>query len=471
VGAPGGVVVRGLLSAGAAGMGAFQRGEAIAEPSIAVLVEISNVCAQPEIPLDERRMLHAEHVPQLPARGGDAGDEPATSVWNCNAAAMRPAGPEPSLAEIAREWGRIGCIGFGGPPAHVALFRTLCVTRREWLTEEQFERAIAATNLLPGPASTQLAIYCAWRLHGPAGALVGGLGFILPGLVMILVLSVLFLAGSPPTWIRGAGMGAGSAVAPVAVSAGLGVALPIWQRATHPHRLPVLVYALAGGIAAATAGAWLVLVLLACGAVELARRGLLEDGIGLQAWPLIAVAGEPGGTGALVWTAFKVGALAFGGGFVIVPLMQTDAVGTYHWMTEGQFLNAVALGQITPGPLTQTVAAVGYAAGGIPAALLAAVVAFVPSFSFILFGAARLERLLVNERVVAFLAGAAPAAAGAIIGSSIPLAAALSETWQFAVLTAASVALLVLRGSIVSTLLAAGVFGAIAGLLGAPLPH
>jgi chromate transporter len=376
---------------------------------------------------------------------------------------------EPSLAEIARDWGRIGCIGFGGPPAHIALFRALCVTRREWLTEEQFERAIAATNLLPGPASTQLAIYCAWRLRGPAGALVGGLGFILPGLAMILALSVLFLAGSPPTWIRGAGMGAGSAVAPVALSAGLAVGLPIWRRATGAPRLLVPAYALAGGLVAATAGPWLVLVLLACGVVELSRRGLLRVGAGLHAWPLLAVAGDSGGTGALVWTAFKVGALAFGGGFVIVPLMQTDAVSTYHWMTEGQFLNAVALGQVTPGPVVQTVAAVGYAAGGIPAAILAALVAFAPSFSFILFGAARFERLLVNERVVAFLAGAAPAAAGAIIGSSIPLAAALSETWQYAVLAAAAMALLVLRRSVVLTLLAAGSIGAVAGLLGAPL--
>jgi hypothetical protein len=81
---------------------------------------------------------------------------------------------EPSLAEIAREWGRIGCVGFGGPPAHIVLLRELCVTRGRWLTEDQFERAIAATNLLPGPASTQLAIYCAWRLRGPRGALIGG---------------------------------------------------------------------------------------------------------------------------------------------------------------------------------------------------------------------------------------------------------------------------------------------------------
>jgi chromate transporter len=377
---------------------------------------------------------------------------------------------EPSLVEVAREWGRIGCVGFGGPPAHIALFRDLCVTRRAWLAEDQFERAIAATNLLPGPASTQLAIYCAWRLRGPEGALIGGLGFILPGLVMILALSVLFLAGSPPAWVRGAGMGAGAAVAPVAVTAGLGVALPIWRRTAAASRPRILIYALAGAAAAATTGPWLVLVLLACGAIELAWQHQLE-GVGTHAWPLLAAMSDPGGTSALIWTALKVGAIAFGGGFVIVPLMQSDAVNTYHWMTHAQFLNAVVLGQVTPGPLTQTIVPVGYAAGGVPAALLAAFVAFSPSFSFILFGAQRFERLLHNERVTAFLAGAAPAAAGAIIGSSIPLAAALSETWQYAVLVAAAVALLALRSSVVLTLLAAGAIGAVTALLGTPLPR
>jgi chromate transporter len=102
---------------------------------------------------------------------------------------------------------------------------------------------------------------------------------------------------------------------------------------------------------------------------------------------------------------------------------------------------------------------------------LAAFVAFLPSFSFILFGAARFERLLLNERVSAFLTGAAPAAAGAIIGSAIPLAAALSQTWQYALLAAAAVALLALRRSVVMTLLTAGIAGAVAGLLGASLPH
>jgi len=400
---------------------------------------------------------------------------------------------EPSFAELVRQWGRIGCVGFGGPPAHIALFRELCVERRAWLTAEEFERAIAAANLLPGPASTQLAIYCAWRLRGPRGASLGGLCFILPGLLMILALSALFLSGSPPRWLRGAGMGAGAAVAAVAVRAGMGVAAPIWTRAGS-GRPRLLAYGLGGGVAAAVAGPWLVLVLLASGAIELGRQRLARGGEKLHGWtvpawwtlargsmallrqstrglPLLGASSDPGGVGALAWMALKVGALAFGGGFVIVPLMQSDAVGTYHWMTHGQFLNAVALGQITPGPLTQTVAAVGYAAAGLGGALLAALVAFAPSFSFILLGAARFERLLIDERVRAFLAGAAPAAAGAIIGAAIPLTAALSESWQYAVLGAAAIALLVLRRAVVGTLLAAGLAGVIAALLGAAIPH
>jgi chromate transporter len=165
-----------------------------------------------------------------------------------------------------------------------------------------------------------------------------------------------------------------------------------------------------------------------------------------------------------------VGALAFGGGFVIVPLMQADAVNTYHWMTHSQFLNAVALGQVTPGPVTQTVAAVGYSAGGLPGGLFAALVAFAPSFSFVFIGAARFERLLASERVLAFLAGAAPAAAGAIVGSALPLAGAIGETWQYFVLGGAAIFLFALRRGIVTTLLAAGGAGVLVALLGAPVP-
>jgi chromate transporter len=169
---------------------------------------------------------------------------------------------------------------------------------------------------------------------------------------------------------------------------------------------------------------------------------------------------------ALAWVAFKVGALSYGGGFVIVPLMQHDAVSTYHWMSSQHFLNAVALGQVTPGPVVATVAAVGYAAHGIGGGILAAAVAFAPSFTFVLLGARRFEQLRGNARAQAFLDGAGPAAIGAILGAAIPLAGALHHRWQIILLGAAAVALLVLRRGVVETLVAAGVIGAIVGLAG-----
>jgi chromate transporter len=137
--------------------------------------------------------------------------------------------PRVSLATIALEWGRIGVTGFGGPPAHIAALRRLCVERHGWLSAQEFEDGIAATGLLPGPASTQLAIYCAWRLRGPAGALIGALCFIVPGLLVILVLSALFLEARPPMVVLGAAAGAGAAVPAVALHAAAGL-LPASRR-------------------------------------------------------------------------------------------------------------------------------------------------------------------------------------------------------------------------------------------------
>ena len=350
----------------------------------------------------------------------------------------RAVAPRPGIGVVLREWGRIGCIGFGGPPTHIALLRDLCVRRRRWLADEDFEDALAACNLLPGPASTQLSIYCAWRLRGVAGALAGGLAFIVPGLVAILALSALFLAEAPPDWVLGAGAGAGAAVAAVAVHAGWSLVGP--SRARAASMLRWLAYLVAGGIAAATVGPWLVLLLLGCGLL------------------------------ALAWVALKVGALSYGGGFVIVPLMQADAVDRYHWLTDAQFVNAVALGQITPGPVTHTVAAVGYGAHGLGGALLAAAVAFAPSFAFVLAGGRRFDAIRADARARAFLDGAGPAAIGAILGSAIPLAGALAETWQYAVLAGAAVLLLILRRGPVVTLVLAGAVGVVVALAGGPLP-
>jgi chromate transporter len=255
---------------------------------------------------------------------------------------------------------------------------------------------------------------------------------------------VLFLASSPPLWVLGAGAGAGAAVPAVAVNAGVSLTGPSWRNRRSAARW--LLYLAAGLAAAATVGEWLVLVLLGCGAVELAFRwdrsvrsapddaaGKLRSVISAPALlaakaPVVLAAGAvvtAGTLASVAWEAFKVGALAFGGGFVIIPLMQTDAVSHYHWMTGGQFLNAVALGQITPGPVVQTVAVIGYAAAGI---------------------------------------GAGPAAIGAILGSAITLGRTLSHPWQYAVLAGALVLLIPLRRGVVLTLLSAAAVGVLIAL-------
>jgi chromate transporter len=381
-----------------------------------------------------------------------------------------------SLAVIAREWTRIGLTGFGGPPAHIALLRQLVVDREGWMDSREFQDANAACGLLPGPASTQMAIFTAYRVAGPAGAIIGGLGFIVPAVVLVLLLSLLFLSSSPPLLVRGAGAGAGAAVAAVAAHAARGLIPPSIRavRGNRARTLRWLAYVILGTAAAALLGAYLVIVLLACGAVELAIQRSPSTGGSLNslgALLLLPAAVTVGGFGALAWTALKVGALSFGGGFVIIPLMHGDAVHTYHWMSNGHFLDAVALGQVTPGPVVATVAAVGYAAHGLAGGILAAAVAFAPSFAFVLLGGPQFERLRGNRNARAFLDGAGPAAIGAILGAGIQLALALQEPWQFVILAAAAVALLLLKRGVVAVLVTAGAIGAVVALIGGALPH
>jgi chromate transporter len=386
------------------------------------------------------------------------------------AAVTGPVAEPVPLRVIAAQWLRLGCIGFGGPPAHIALLRKLVVDDRAWLDPGEFEDGIAAVNLLPGPASTQLTIYCAWRLRGAAGALIGGAGFILPGLTVILALSVLFLAEHPPGWVAGAALGAGSAVPAVAVAAALSLVPPSWRRAgTTAARARWAGYLLAGGAAAGLVGPWLVAVLVGCGLIEATVRSAAARPPASPAIALPLAAASTGGLASLAWLAFKVGALSFGGGFVIIPLMQHDAVQTYHWMSAGQFLTAVALGQVTPGPVVQTVAVVGYAAAGVGGGLLASLVAFTPSFCFILGGGRYFDRLRRSAAVQAFLTGAGPAAIGAIAGAAIPLAAALAHLWQAGALVLAAGWLIGLRRGVVPAIVGAAALGVAVYLAGGPV--
>jgi len=335
-----------------------------------------------------------------------------------------------------------------------------------------FEDAVAATNLLPGPASTQLAIFCAWRLGGAPGAIVGGACFIVPGLVLIIALSALFLARHPPGWILGAAAGAGAAVPAVALQAASALARGSLRRMGNrpPERVRWITYALGGAVIGSLEGSYLVPMLIGCGLVEvLVRRTAGGAGASRTAIPAVVHASVAAGLGPLAWVAFKVGALSYGGGFVIIPLMQHDVVKAYHWMTAAHFLAAVALGQVTPGPVVQTVSAVGYAAAGIGGALLAALVAFTPSFLFVLFGAPSFDKIRSNQAITAFLAGAGPAVIGAISGSAIALGLLFQHLWQIPVLGGALVWLLVLRRGVVSTLLIGGGVGVLLSLAGVPV--
>ena len=361
------------------------------------------------------------------------------------------------VGEVLAQWGRIGCVGFGGPPTHIALLRDLCVDRKRWLDAAEFEDAIAACNLLPGPASTQLAILCAWSVAGPVGAVVGGVAFIVPGLVVILGLAAAFLAASPPP--VGARRGRGRRC---------GCRGGRRARGYRPRPGQLDARSGAGPMDLLRAGGW-----RRGGDRRAVARGRLvglrrtrtrsspvrDDGCPRHArQPALAARGygrDEWRSPRAVWVAVKVGALSYGGGFVIIPLMQHDAVQQYHWMTNSQFLDAVALGQITPGPVVQTVAVVGYAAAGVVGGLLAAVVAFAPSFVFVLGGARHFQALRKSAAARAFLDGAGPAAIGAIIGVAVPLGLALDRGWQLLVLGGAAVSLFLLHRSVIVTLLVA----------------
>jgi chromate transporter len=355
------------------------------------------------------------------------------------------------LPTVLREWGRLGLVGFGGPPAHVALLRELVVERRGWIGARAFEDANAACQLLPGPASTQLSIYCARRVAGTAGALAGGLAFILPGLLLTLAIAAVALQDDPPAWVTGFGAGAAAAAVAVVAHAGLGLARSSLAGRERPALARAVAYLALGAAATVLVGPLVVLVLLACGLAELAlRRG---GRAAIHAWPLALPLAATGAAAlpALAWTALKVGALSYGGGFVIVPLMQGDAL-AQDWMTRAEFANAVAFGQITP-------ALIGWAAAGPAGACLASAIAFAPSFLFVLLGGDSFEALRSRPGPRAFLDGAGPAGVGAILGAAVLLAGALEHPWQWAVLAAAALALALGRSPVL-VLLA----GAAAGL-------
>ncbi|MFJ9284902.1 chromate transporter [Kitasatospora aureofaciens] len=245
---------------------------------------------------------------------------------------------------------------------------------------------------------------------------------------------------SPPLWVSGAAAGAGAAVAAVAVQAATSLVPASWKRVggQRPAQARWTGYVLAGGAAALLIGPWMVLVLVAAPLPEVAvhtRREAAPRPRRRSARPLPLALAAPAGGGllALAWVAFKVGALSYGRGFVIIPLMQTDAVHQYHWMTDGQFLNAVALGQITPGPVGPDRRRRRLRGGRHSRRTARRRGGLAPSFLFVIFGGRHFDALRADPRVQAFFGGASPAVIGAVAGSAVPLAVALQHAWKYGV--------------------------------------
>jgi chromate transporter len=358
-----------------------------------------------------------------------------------------------SWRRFGANFARLGLLGFGGPPAHMLMMR------RQWvdtgvLEVAEFNDAFAAVSLLPGPASTQMSLWIGWRLRGWRGLLAAAALFITPAVVMVLVLSYLVLGDGHPRWINAAALGAAAVVPAIAVRAAYDIARGYRWRESTGRTARIVVYLSLGAVVCLVAPYLLPLAMILAGLGELAVEGR----------PAMAVVGAGATKAALAWTALKVGALSFGGGFVIVPIMRGDAVTTHHWMTAAAFATAVAIGQLTPGPVVATVAAVGFAAAGWAGGVEASVIAFAPSLVFVALGARHLHQFRQRHGPQAFLVGAGPTATGAIAASAVTLAHGCVLHWQWPILVLAFVPVVVMRRSTTAWLLAGTATGLLIGL-------
>lgn len=323
------------------------------------------------------------------------------------------------LAELLVVFGSLGIIGFGGPAAHIALMRREVVERRRWLTDAQLVDMIGITSLIPGPNSTELAMLVGRLRGGGAGLAVAGLAFILPAAAIVLVLAWAYVTfGQTPT-----GEALLYGIKPVVVAL-VGVALVAFARTalTGPLRIAV---------AAAVSLLWVAgvneLVLLAAGAVAVAvtRVGTRHPwtAIGLVL-PLAGAAAAAAVNLLTLATVFlKAGALLYGSGYVLLAFLRGDLVERLGWLTDAQLLDAVAIGQVAPGPLFTTATFIGYVLAGIPGAVVATIAIFLPAFVLVAIIGPIVERLRDRPLAAALLDGVNAAAIGLMAAVSVQLGA------------------------------------------------
>ena len=320
---------------------------------------------------------------------------------------------------------RLGATGFGGPIALAGYMQRDLVEQRGWITPQDYLEGLALAQLAPGPLAAQLAIYLGWVRAGVLGATLVGLAFILPSFIIVLALSAFYLRFGGLPWMQGAFYGIGAAVIAI-------IARSAWKLARLTLAKDALLWTVFAVNALVTAWAqqeivWLFLLSGVVVLLERATPGSAKALAALMPWPAGLTTGlhgpAPAGTlPTLAWFFTKAGAVVFGSGLAIVPFLYGGVVGAHHWLTERQFLDAVAVAMITPGPVVITVAFIGYLVAGPLGASVAAAGVFVPVYLFVVLPAPYFRRWAQNARIKAFVAGVTAAATGAIVGAAVVLA-------------------------------------------------
>jgi len=370
--------------------------------------------------------------------------------------------PQGSLRELIVVFGTLGLIGFGGPAAHVALMRREMVERRGWLSDAHLLDLVGVTNLIPGPNSTELAMLVGRQRAGGAGLVVAGLAFILPAAVIVLALAWAYVAfGATP-----AGEAILYGVAPVIVAI-VAAALVAFARTALGTPFSV-------ALAVAVAALWLIgvneLVLL-LGAAALTAIVRIGAPPGTRAILLLPALGVAGATAVnlvtLAGVFLKAGALLYGSGYVLIAFLRGDLVERLGWLTDAQLLDAVAIGQVTPGPLFTTATFIGYVLAGLPGAAVATAAIFLPAFVVVALVAPWIERIRDRPLTAALLDGVNAAAIGLMAAVALQLGlTALRDPLTIGIGLLAGLALLGGRVPSVVLLVAGGAAGLAAAAAG-----
>jgi len=362
-----------------------------------------------------------------------------------------------SLGQLAALFLRLGLTAFGGPAAHIAMMEDEVVNRKRWLDRQRFLDLLGVANLLPGPSSSELAIYIGQSQAGWAGLLLGGACFILPAALLTAMIAWAYTRfGSLP---QATGILYG--IRPVVVAI---IFQALWRLGQTALKTKVLMIIAVGAAAASLAGLGPVWVLLCCGTVVLAKRSVQR----LRSLPAVfgfvptAAIITHWSLGNLFLIFLKIGAVVFGSGYVLLAFLRADLVDRLHWLTEKQLLDAVAVGQITPGPVFSAATFIGYILAGGRGAFLATVAIFLPAFFLVAFTGPLLPRLRKSKSVSALLDGVNAGSLGLMLAVVLFLARAAIFDLATA-LTAIGSAVLLLRFKVNATwvILASAVFGII----------